>query len=211
MDGLKLAAVSLKLDMPRDISLIPGALRGAAVSSIWISVTAIIGIVLTVALLGGTWFVLESQITEDRAAVDALEARRAELLLKANVAEEDLRSYRATVRRATALRDLLAQHRVWGPFFQLVESRTLPSVRYESITADVSGNVTLPATAPNVRAASEQLVAWQDAAGVKGIEVTGLASTTDELGVVRSTRFDLRFQVEPNIFSAVASGSVGQK
>lgn len=188
--------------MPRDISLIPGTLRGAAVSSIWISVTAIIGIVLTVALLGGTWFVLESQITEDRAVVEALEARRAELLRRANVAEEDLRAYRATMRRAIALRDLLAQHRVWGPFFQLIESRTLPSVRYESITADVSGNVALPASAPNVRAASEQLVAWQRATSVKGMEVTGLASTTDELGVVRSTRFDLRFQVDPSAFQA---------
>lgn len=167
----------------------------------WIAATAIIGTVLTVVLLGGTWALLGSQISEERAVVDALESRRAELLRRANVAEEDLRAYRATVRRATALRDLLAQHRVWGPFFQLVESRTLSSVRYESITADVSGNVTLPATAPNVRAASEQLVAWQDAAGVKGIEVTGLASTTDELGVVRSTRFDLRFQVEPSTFS----------
>lgn len=188
--------------MPRDISLIPGVLRGAAVSPMWISATAIVGTVLMVVLLGGTWVLLGSQIAEERAAVDALEARRAELLRRANVAEEDLRAYRATVRRATVLRDLLAQHRVWGPFFQLVESRTLPSVRYESITADVSGNVTLPATAPNVRAASEQLVAWQDAADVKGIEVTGLASTTDELGVVRSTRFDLRFQVEPSAFQA---------
>lgn len=196
--------------MPRDISLIPGVLRGAAVSPTWIAVTAIIGTVLTVVLLGGTWVLLGAQIAEERAAVDALEARRAELLRRANVAEEDLRAYRATVRRATALRDLLAQHRVWGPFFQLVESRTLPSVRYESITADVSGNVTLPATAPNVRAASEQLVAWQEAAGVKGLEVTGLASTTDELGVIRSTRFDLRFQVDPGVFSTRPSTTGAQ-
>lgn len=187
--------------MPRNISLIPGALGGDAVAPAWVPTLAIVGMVLTVSLLVGTWFVLGSRIAEEQAAVAVLEARRTELLKRANVAEEDLRAYRSTVRRATALRDLLAQHRVWGPFFQLIEARTLPSVRYESVTADVSGNVTLPATAPNVRAAAEQLVAWQQANGIKGIEMSGLSSTTDELGVVRSTRFDLRFQVDPAVFT----------
>ncbi len=189
--------------MPRNISLIPGALGGDVVAPAWVPTLAVIGAVFTMLLLGGTWFFLESRIANERATVDALEARRTELLKQANVAEEDLRAYRSTVRRATALRELLAQHRVWGPFFQLIEARTLPSVRYESITADVSGSVTLPATAPSVRAASEQLVAWQQANGIRGIEMSGLASTTDELGVIRSTRFDLRFQADPSHFSAV--------
>jgi hypothetical protein len=187
--------------MPRDISLIPGALGGDAVAPAWVPTLAVVGAVLTALLIGGTWFSLASRITEERVGVDALEARRTELLKQANVAEGDLAAYRATVRRATALRDLLAQHLSWGPFFQLIEARTLPSVRYESLTADVTGNVMLPATAPDVRAAAEQLVAWQQANGVRGIEMSGLASTTDELGVVRSTRFDLRFQADPSVFS----------
>jgi hypothetical protein len=188
--------------MARDISLIPGVGGAARVSPSWVFALAVIGFVCTAALLGGSWFLLEARIRDTRVAVEALEARRTELLERAKVAEEDLRAYRATAARATALRDLLAQHRVWAPFFQLIESRTLPSVRYESFTADVSGTMALPATAPSVRAASEQIVAWEHAEGVKGVEVSGLASTTDELGVVRSTRFDLRFQVDPTIFSA---------
>ncbi len=189
--------------MPRAPSLIPGDTGATAVAAWVVPTLAIVGAVCTAVLLGGTWAFLDSRIATEQAAVGALEARRAELMAQANVAEEDLRAYRATVRRATALRDLIAQHRAWAPFFQLIESRTLPSVRYESITADVSGNVTLPATAPSVRAAAEQLVAWQQASGVKGIELSGLASTTDELGVVRSTRFDLRFQADPSVFSVV--------
>jgi hypothetical protein len=185
----------------RGITLIPGTLGGDAVARAWLPTLAIVGVVFTALLIGGTWFFLGSRIAGEQAVVSALETRRAALLEQANVAEEDLRAYRATVRRATALRDLLAQHRVWGPFFQLIEARTLPSVRYESVTADVSGNTTLPATAPSVRAAAEQLVAWQQANGVRGIEMSGLSSTTDELGVIRSTRFDLRFQVDPSVFT----------
>ncbi|MDP3771544.1 MAG: hypothetical protein Q8R16_04540 [bacterium] len=193
--------------MSRDISLIPSGLRGAEVPTAGALIIAIGGVVLALLLIGVPWFLVTPHLRDRQAFVIALEARHADARARAAIAEQDLQSYRSTARRATALRELLAQHRSWAPFFRLVESRTLPSVRYQGFTADVGGNITMPATAPSVRAAAEQVVAWQEAPGVSGVEISGFSSTADELGVVRGTRFDLRFQVPPSAFSA-SSASV---
>lgn|GEM_PF-6363702 len=186
----------------RGITLMPGALRNAAAASAWIPGTAVAGIVLALLLIGVPWFMLEQRIPEARATVDALEARKRDAAARAATAEQDLVSYRRTIARAGALRELLAVHRSWAPFFQLFESRTLPSVRYDGLTVDVTGSVMLPVTAPSVRAAAEQIRAWQEAAGVSNVEVSGIASSTDELGVVRGARFDVQFQVDPNTFTS---------
>lgn len=188
--------------MSRDISFIPGTLRGAEVPAGWALVFAIGGVVLAGLLIGGSWFRVESALRDQRASVAALEARHADARARAAIAEQDLQAYRSTARRATALRELLAHHRSWEPFFRLVEARTLPSVRYQSVTADVGGSVAMPATAPSVRAAAEQVVAWEETPGVTGVEISGFSSTADALGVVRGTRFDLRLQFDPSTFSA---------
>lgn len=186
----------------RGITLIPGGLRGADVAPAWIPGIAIAGIVLACLMIGVPFFVLESTITAERTTVETLEARHGDAMRRAAIAEKDLESYRRTMARAGALRELLDQHQSWAPFFQLLESQTLPSVQYESVTADVSGSVMLPVMAPSVRAAAEQAAAWQRAAGVSGAEISGIASTTDALGVIRGTRFDLRFRINPEIFTA---------
>ena len=193
--------------MSRDISLIPSSLRGAEVSGVGVSLIAVSGVLLAVLLIAVPWFLVESHLRDQRSVVTALEARHADARARAAIAERDLQTYRSTVRRATALRELLAQHRSWAPFFRLIESRTLPSVRYQSFTADVGGSVAMPATAPSVRAAAEQVVAWQESPGVSHVEVSGLSSTADALGVVRGTRFDLRLQVDPIHFSASSAAA----
>ncbi|MDO8599179.1 MAG: hypothetical protein Q7S02_03655 [bacterium] len=186
----------------RGITLIPDDLRSAVVAGAWVPGIAIAGILFAVLLIAVPWFVLEARTDETRSVVEALETRHENARKRAAIAEQDLASYRRTIARAGVLRELLAQHRSWSAFFALIEAGTLPTVRYDGVTADVAGSVILPASAPSIRAAAEQIKAWQEAAEVSDVEMSGISSSTDALGVIRGARFDVQFLVDPHVFVA---------
>lgn len=205
-------AVSRALHMPtgrgrimKGITLIPDEFRKKPVSSKWPQVVAVVGLALTIPLVGIPWWILAQKLTAVRAATDAVEREHADLLDRIGSAERLVQGYRATARRATALQALLVTHSSWEPFFALVESRTLPGSRYESLTVDTSGSVTFAAVAPSLRIAAAQLVAWQQEERVHDITMSGFGSVTDEIGIVRGTQFDLRMKVDTDLFASPAS------
>ncbi len=186
----------------RGITLIPSDLRAAEVSAAWVPGIAVAGILLAVLLIAVPWFVLEARTAETRSAVEMLEDRHEQARKRAAIAEQDLASYRRTIARAGVLRELLAQHRSWSAFFALLEAGTLPSVQYDGVTADVTGSVILPVSAPSIRAAAEQMKAWQEATDVSNVEMSGISNSTDALGVIRGARFDVQFVVDPHVFAS---------
>jgi hypothetical protein len=161
----------------------------------------IVGCVVAVAITAVVWGVLQQRIAAEQQAVDGAEREHTALRARIGVTETDLHAFAATVRRAVTVSALLTSHRVWTPFFATLEARTLPGVTYESMAADAMGSVTLSASAPDVRTAAEQLVAWRAGSGVQAVEVSGLTTVADELGVVRGVRFDLRMTFDPHQFT----------
>ncbi|MBI2482625.1 hypothetical protein HYV74_00425 [Candidatus Uhrbacteria bacterium] len=183
------------------ITLIPEELRATATAPPWWPMwVGGIATALAVLLIGGTWFTLSRLIAREWEVVGALETRRDGLRKQLAESERALEPLRATARRATAVTKLLPSHRRWGPVFALIESRTLPGVRYEGLTADVNGTVSMPTVAPSIRAAAEQMVAWKATPKVTETTASGVLSDVDDLGVVRGVKFDLRLRLDPELF-----------
>lgn len=160
---------------------------------------ALIGV--AIAVIGGSWAVLSRQIVAERIVVQKIEADQAALRDRVADVQATLQSYDATIRRARAARALLAQHQRWSTFFRTLEGRTLLRTTYQSLAVDVAGSVMLAATAPDVRSAMEQLVAYTGVPDIRQSESTSITNVVDEVGVIRGVQFDVRLEMDPAVFS----------
>ena len=160
------------------------------------------GLFLTVAIaaVGGMWWVLDRAVAEERAAVAAAAKERSDVDARITRAQEVIAPYASTARRAPAAAELLARHVMWTRAFALLEAKTLPSIAYQNLAADTTGAVTVAVFAPDIRTAAEQISVLQATPGISRVDVGGMASTLDEIGVIIGVRFDLRFAIDPATF-----------
>lgn len=186
------------------ITLIPGEFR-TAVALGWERFVALVGIVLSLAVIGSAWAFLRVRVATEERAAGGAEAQVQALVERLETTREELRTSEALLRRATIATSLLSEHTTWTSFFRLLEERTLPAVTYENLTADMNGSIVLPASAPDIRSAAEQVVAWRSASGVRAVESSGITVIVDEVGVSRGARFDLRLTVDPTMFRPAPS------
>ncbi|MFH1098790.1 MAG: hypothetical protein V1723_02640 [Candidatus Uhrbacteria bacterium] len=159
-------------------------------------------LIVTFVVVVGAAIAMRLAVVQTGENFAAVARERVQLERQAAEYSVSLDAYRVLARRATAVQDILEQHRAWRPFFRLMEKRTMPDVRYESLTADASGSVAVSVVAPDLRTAAAQVVAWQQSDGVSNVEIGPMSTTVDALGVVRGVRFDLRLRVVPENFSA---------
>ena len=75
----------------------------------------------------------------------------------------DLQDALVLRQRTSDVRMLLSQHVYWDAFFKKLEAVTLPSVAYASMSVDISGTVTLSATARSYNDVGDQLLTYQRA------------------------------------------------
>ncbi len=75
----------------------------------------------------------------------------------------DLQDALVLKQRANDVRTLLSQHVYWDEFFKRLEAVTLPNVAYSSMSVDISGTVTLNATAKSFNDVGDQLLTFQRA------------------------------------------------
>lgn len=162
--------------------------------------------IASAALVAVGWVVLWYMGARAADVVTAADVDRSALIARAAAVLPDAKALATLGARAAATRVILARHRAWGPFFRLLESRTLPDVAYVNVNADAAGMVTVSATAPSIRTAMEQVVAWRAAELVRAVDLASIASTVDDLGVTRGVRFDLKITLAPDAF-AVSSPS----
>ncbi|MDO8425050.1 MAG: hypothetical protein Q7T01_00845 [bacterium] len=195
----------------RAVSLIPSEFKKKPVSAKWPQLVAIVGVALSIPLIAVPWAILSNRIVDAREETRAVEARRTDVLSRIAAMEREVESYRVTAKRAVVLQSIVAQHGTWGPFFDLLEARSLPGMRYEQLTVDANGTVTLPTVAPNLRVAAAQLVAWQEEPRVQDLGLSGFSSVIDELGITRGIRFDLRMRVDPALFTDAGRLSGGER
>ncbi|MDO8462864.1 MAG: hypothetical protein Q7S96_01130 [bacterium] len=200
-EGERLHIPALGRRALRSISLIPSELKKKPVSPTWPRLIAVVGIALTIPLVGIPWAMLSSRVTREQEETRVVEARRSDVLSRIAAMERAVESYRVTADRAIALQAIVEQHGTWKPFFDLLEARTLPGMRYDQLSVDANGTITLPTIAPNLRVAAAQLVAWQEEPRVEDLGISGFSSVIDELGITRGIRFDLRLRVRPDLFT----------
>ena len=94
-----------------------------------------------------------------------------------------------------AVRSLFANHTYFSSFFNLVSSSTYPKIIYRSLRADAAKNsVQFQGTAQSYTALAKQIVALRALSFIKGVEVSGIAFSTEGL------QFSLNIEVKPDIF-----------
>jgi Tfp pilus assembly protein PilN len=106
-------------------------------------------------------------------------------------------------RKLVAINELMKQHIRWSSFFTQLEKYTLDGVYYTDIKADVSGELVLPAVAPNYEVAAQQLVALRGATDfVSDAQVNAMQVLTDSKKGVIGVSFNLKIVLQDNVLLA---------
>ncbi|MBI4142637.1 hypothetical protein HY480_02060 [Candidatus Uhrbacteria bacterium] len=184
----------------KGITLIPTEFQKATVHPAWTRTATGVATIVAIACITVGAVVLERMIGTLEATAAAREVESAALEAEAKAVTSDLDRSAGTLRRARAIRGLLATHLGWDSIASALEERTLPGVSYDAFAADAQGTIALSVRAPSVRTAAEQIVAWRSTPIVRSVESSSLASALDALGVVRGVRFDLRMTIATDAF-----------
>ncbi len=144
------------------------------------------------------------QLVQDEINATTLEVRSLEL--------RTLTDAQALQQRTADVKRVLDQHVYWDAFFAKLESVTLPTVAYNTLTVDVSGTVTLSATTNAFSRVGDQLLAFQRAkdfitdATVSGATQAATVSPQDVppdqqiLDANTRVNFSASLRVDPKIF-----------
>lgn len=88
---------------------------------------------------------------------------------------------------------MLDTHTYWTKYFSLIEKYTIDTVLFRSVTADLSGRMTLSASGPDYRSVARQLIAFQEAKDlVETVSITAAASAQTDEG----TRVDFSVSIK---------------
>ena len=146
------------------------------------------------------------------------------LLYKSNIVKrtEEIRGQRATVEaailsfrdeqkasialleRTDTMRALLNHHVYWTKFFTRLERYTDPAVAFNnSFSGDISGTMSLQATARDYRAMARQMLIFEEAKDFVSSAKTTSASKTQTTGS-QSVNFGVQLTLVPGIFTETA-------
>lgn len=109
-----------------------------------------------------------------------------------------------TANRVLTLKKILDNRIYWSKFFALLEKYTLDGVYFNDFKADVTGLISLPATADNYEVVARQLVALSGAKDfVKDAKTTSLQVASDNQAGITGVNFVLHLTLADGLFREV--------
>lgn len=174
------------------VSLIPPE-DGAGVIDLRKRVLMLIfAIVIEVLVIGGAYVYVVQISAQQETAFEGLQRRSqvvAAVIDEKREAAKDMADFDT---RARAVEALLKTHTTWIPFFDIIESRTKPNVKYQNFVGDSdSGIVSLSATGKTFRDVAEQIVAFREHPQVISVQTNSAAARTNGLGEVVGVTFSM--------------------
>jgi hypothetical protein len=126
---------------------------------------------------------------------------------------DDLADALVLQQRTADVKRVLDQHVYWDAFFQKLESVTLPTVAYATMSVDVSGSVTLQAQAKTYNDVGAQLLTYQGAKDfITDVTITTATKSATTLpagstppgqtaqSAPSSVSFSVSLHVDPSLF-----------
>ena len=105
-----------------------------------------------------------------------------------------------------ALDKMFSRHLYWSNFFDLLEKYTLDGVYYTDLTADASGQVSLPAVATDYETAAKQIYVFKEQAQgdfIKNVQVDSVQLYSAPKGGIVGVSFQLKFNLQNQVLSRV--------
>ena len=133
------------------------------------------------------------QLSEGQgASIEALERRGKVVIEEVSEKASELDEMEKFDRQARAVEASLKTHITWLYFFEIIESRTKPNVKYLSFIGDAdSGIISLSAIGRSYRDVAEQIVALREHPQVKKVATSGASALINELGEVTGVTFSM--------------------
>lgn len=174
------------------VSLIPSE-EGAGVIDLRKRILMLIfALVIEVLLIGGA-YVYVVQLSEQQEMVfEGLQRRSQVVAVSIDERREAAKDMANFDRQARAVEASLKTHLTWSSFFEIIESRTKPNVKYQDFVGDAdSGVISLSAIGKTFRDVAEQIVALRDHPQVRSVQTTSAAARIDEFGEILGVTFSM--------------------
>lgn len=152
----------------------------------------IFALVIEVLVIGGAYVYVVQLSEQQETAFEGLQRRSqvvAAVIDEKREAAKDMANFDT---QARAVEASLKTHPTWTSFFDIIESRTKPNVKYQNFVGDSdSGIVSLSATGKTFRDVAEQIVALREHPQVRSVQTNSAAARTNELGEVVGVTFSM--------------------
>lgn len=135
--------------------------------------------ILFAVLLGGSWYLLDQQKQAAASELSKADKQLGDLRRAVQEKQAAWTSFQDLEPRLKALAGLLRQHVSANRLLESIETYTLPTVAYQSMSLSADRRVTLLVVADSFETAAGQVATFQKAPFVKKIEAAGYTATYD--------------------------------
>jgi len=190
------------------VNLLPGMAEQKKMSSTTKTVGLSVAIIIPILLLVGWYFLIgfQEQLLEEKItmAEKQMEQAQSQIEAKRNLANKNA----FLEKKMLAIKGLLDDHIYWTNFFNLLEKYTLDNVYYTDFSADISGQISLPAVAggssvaDRYRTIAEQLEALKQADDfIKDVSVSEVALEATEGQGITGASFEIELTLVDGVFT----------
>jgi len=163
----------------------------------------VLGLVLVVEtlILGVAFFALVRTVGNRSEEGIRLSEQQAKLTAEIRVKEQTIKDAVLWNKQLVSASQVLDKHVRWTRFFNLLESKTMPTVSYLSLSGDSElGTVTLDALAKSYRDVAEQIVIFRNEPSIMDVRTTSAAAKINEAGEVVGVAFNVVLKVDPSFW-----------
>lgn len=158
----------------------------------------ILVIVVETLVIGMAYFFVLRAIATQGERKTAITGRAGALAGEIRKAEADLKDSLAWNAQVAVAKETLDSHVRWTKLFTFIEAKTLPTVKYNSLSGDSgTGSVSLDAVGNSYRDVAEQIVILRNEPLIASVQTSSAAARVDENGVVNGVSFSLVLRFKP--------------
>ncbi|MEO5927918.1 MAG: hypothetical protein ABIO72_04315 [Patescibacteria group bacterium] len=161
--------------------------------------TLILLAILFVALIGGSYWLLDRQGQLAGASLSEATSQLAETQQTAATHLSNWESFRDLEPRLKSLSGLLNRHLSPSRLFDTLEKNTVPDVYYSSFTLAPDGQLILGATAPTFTSAARQVAAFQTSGMARSVQAMGYQARYNAQGTLDAVNFQIILALEPTV------------